>query len=56
MYISETKTFRDFKNPAALFWKQEDLVYGDWTAGVNGDGNFVKKGHIPVSEVSCWQP
>ena len=52
MYVSEQRNFRDFRNPDALFWKQMDLVYGEWTGGVNNDGMYEKKGQIPISQVS----
>ena len=53
MYISESETFNDFDNPNALFWLEEELIYGDWTGGPNGDGSYIKSGQIPISEV-CY--
>lgn len=29
-----------FRDPSALVWFQEGLVYGDWTGGPNGDGTY----------------
>ncbi|KAL5008258.1 hypothetical protein ScPMuIL_013839 [Solemya velum] len=49
-YISEDEEFSDFANKDALFWRHNGLVYGDWTAGVNGDGSFTKSGFIEASE------
>ena len=51
MYISEQEKFNDFDNPDALFWVEEELVYGDWTSGMNGDGSYEKKSVLPISEV-----
>ena len=51
VYISESEKFNDFDNTNALFWLEEELVYGDWIGGENGDGSFVKSGVIPLSEV-----
>jgi hypothetical protein len=50
VYITETPTFNDFNNKDALFWLEEELQYGDWLGGPNGDGTFEKNGQIPISE------
>lgn len=56
IYLSESETFTEFDNPSALFWLEEDLIYGDWTSGENGDGSYTKTATIPLSEVShCLQ-
>lgn len=52
VYLSEQEKFSDFDNPAALFWLEEELIYGDWTSGMNGDGSYEKKATLPISEVS----
>jgi hypothetical protein len=52
VYISEQEFFTDFDNKAALFWLEEDLVYGDWTGGMFGDGTHEKKGTLKLSAVS----
>ena len=54
MYISEQEFFTDFNNKDALFWLEEDIVYGDWTGGMNGDGTFEKKGQLTISEVCVF--
>jgi len=51
IYITEKETFKDFNNHNALFWNAEELDYGDWTGGINGDGIFSRSGQIPISEV-----
>ena len=51
VYLSETEEFSDFNNKAALIWLEEELVYGDWTSGINGDGTYGKDMQIPISEV-----
>uniref|UniRef100_A0AC11EMZ8 CLPTM1 regulator of GABA type A receptor forward trafficking n=1 Tax=Ovis aries TaxID=9940 RepID=A0AC11EMZ8_SHEEP len=40
VYISEHEHFTDFNATSALFWEQQDLVYGDWTSGENSDGCY----------------
>ncbi|XP_036284606.1 cleft lip and palate transmembrane protein 1 homolog [Pipistrellus kuhlii] len=40
VYISEHEHFTDFNVTSALFWEQQDLVYGDWTSGENSDGCY----------------
>uniref|UniRef100_A0A8C2RPA3 Cleft lip and palate transmembrane protein 1 n=1 Tax=Capra hircus TaxID=9925 RepID=A0A8C2RPA3_CAPHI len=36
----EHEHFTDFNATSALFWEQQDLVYGDWTSGENSDGCY----------------
>lgn len=50
VYISEDEIFSDFNNKNALFWLEEEMVYGDWQGGLLGDGTYEKKGTIPLSE------
>lgn len=50
VFISENPAFVDFNNPDALVWEKNGLVYGDWTAGLNGDGTFTKEIDITPSE------
>lgn len=51
VYLSEQEEFKDFNNKASLFWLEEELSYGDWTSGVNGDGTYEKKGSLNISQV-----
>ena len=51
VYVSEQEKFNDFANGDALIWLEEELVYGDWTSGVNGDGSYEKKTNLAISEV-----
>lgn len=51
VFISENPAFVDFNNADALVWEKNGLVYGDWTAGLNGDGTFTKEIEITPSEV-----
>ena len=53
VYVSEQEKFNDFANGDALIWLEEELVYGDWTSGVNGDGSYEKKTNLAISEV-CY--
>ncbi|XP_013401359.1 cleft lip and palate transmembrane protein 1 [Lingula anatina] len=50
VYLSEDETFKDFGNPKALFWLEEDLEYGDWTSGENKDGTYTKEARIKTPE------
>ena len=51
VYVSEQDYFTDFDNPSALFWLEEELVYGDWTSGENQDGSYVKTAQIEATQV-----
>ncbi|XP_016124036.1 cleft lip and palate transmembrane protein 1 homolog [Sinocyclocheilus grahami] len=50
VYISENEIFTDFNNTEALFWYQQDLVYGDWTTGESGDGCHEHYQELDLSE------
>ena len=56
VYISEQEDFKDFLNPDALFWLEEEIVYGDWTGGFAGDGSYTHSGQYEVPEVSTYHP
>ncbi|KAK3914606.1 Cleft lip and palate transmembrane protein 1-like protein [Frankliniella fusca] len=49
VFISESKKFTDFDNHEALIWRKNNLVYGDWYSGPNGDGNYILKSQIRTS-------
>ena len=51
VYISESDRFTDFGNQSALFWKLENIEYGDWYGGVNKDGLFYQDGRIDLTPV-----
>ena len=40
VYLSEDPEFVNFNNSESLIWLKEDLIYGDWTSGPNGDGTY----------------
>lgn len=40
IWLSENFDEVDFKQRSNLLWLQEDLTYGDWTAGPQGDSTF----------------
>merc|ERR1719369_2520778 len=50
VYISEEQQFGDFHIPDALIWKQEGLIYGDWTHGPNKDSVFEFSTEISISD------
>lgn len=63
MYISEHEHFTDFNATSALFWEQQDLVYGDWTSGENSDGCYEHFAELDIPQVGtasgfrlhgCW--
>lgn len=51
MYLSENEVFSDFNRTEALFWFQQDLVYGDWTTGEAGDGCYEHYLELDTPEV-----
>ncbi|PIK34009.1 putative cleft lip and palate transmembrane protein 1-like [Apostichopus japonicus] len=50
VFISEEEFFSDFTNPDKLFWEYDNLEYGDWTSGPNGDGSVTYTDVIPATE------
>lgn len=50
VFLSEEEKFTKFNDPSALIWKQENLVYGDWIAGPEGDGTYSIDYKINTSE------
>lgn len=50
VYISEDAHDVDFNDPNSLIWLQEDLMYGDWYGGRNGDGIYTISTQIKASE------
>ncbi|KAK4296903.1 hypothetical protein Pmani_030639 [Petrolisthes manimaculis] len=49
VYRSESEIFHDFKDPESLVWIKEDLIYGDWNAGPEGDGMFLNAVSFPTT-------
>ena len=43
----------DFKQ-AHLFWLRENIQYGDWTGGVDGEGTHKVSGSFEISEVKFY--
>ena len=54
VYISEAETFTAFSDDSVLLWRLEDLVYGDWTGGQNGDGSYIKNALLQLSQVTFF--
>ncbi|KAK7086896.1 Cleft lip and palate transmembrane protein 1 like protein [Halocaridina rubra] len=50
VYISESEFFSEFGSSQALVWFKEDLMYGDWTSGPQGDGTYSHSVTFPASE------
>ncbi|XP_071439565.1 putative lipid scramblase CLPTM1 [Hetaerina americana] len=50
VYVSEDDVFKDFNNSESLVWTHQNLVYGDWTAGPDGDGIYTHTTTIKASE------
>ena len=48
VYLKESEQFSGYDSD--LFWLEEDLVYGDWTSGLNGDGSFEKRSTLQISD------
>ena len=51
VFINEQEKFTSFADKKSLFWLEEELSYGDWMSGANGDGSYEKKGQLSISEV-----
>lgn len=41
VYLSEAETFKNFSDPSALVWAENNLIYGDWSGGPYNDGTRV---------------
>lgn len=52
VYKSESELFHGFKDPGSLVWMKEDVVYGAWTVGPEGDGIFTNSINFPTTHVS----
>lgn len=52
LFVSESPLFVDFNDPNSLIWEKNGLVYGDWSAGMNGDGIFTNEVEIIPNEVN----
>lgn len=52
VFISENPSFVDFNDTNALIWEKNGLTYGDWNAGINGDGTFTSEVDFTPSDVS----
>lgn len=50
VYKAEFDHFNQFSDPKALVWFKEDIVYGDWIGGPNGDGTHTHTIVFPASE------
>ncbi|CAL8350100.1 unnamed protein product [Arctogadus glacialis] len=50
VYISPDEVFVDFNNTEALFWFHQDLVYGDWSTGEDGDGCYEHYREMDIPE------
>lgn len=50
VYISEDPSWVNFNDPSSLIWLQEDLMYGDWYGGRNGDGIYTVSTQIKASK------
>lgn len=51
VFLSENPAFVDFNDPKALVWEKNGLMYGDWNAGLDGDGSFTNEIEFTPSEV-----
>ncbi|KAI8035362.1 putative lipid scramblase CLPTM1 [Drosophila gunungcola] len=50
VWLSEHPDVVNFQQKANLLWLQEDLTYGDWTSGLNGDGIFTHSLKLKTSQ------
>jgi hypothetical protein len=54
VFLSENPLAADFNDRNSLIWEKVGLTYGDWNAGINGDGSFSNEIEFTPSEV-CTQ-
>lgn len=50
VFVNEEEVFTEFGNSDALFWRKDDLVFGDWTSGVDKDGVFSFSNEVNLSK------
>lgn len=43
VFLSENPSYVDYDPKYGLIWEQNGLVYGDWSAGIYGDGSYTKE-------------
>lgn len=48
IYLTENERHTDFK-PGNLFWVKENLIYGDWYSGIDGDGTYSFESDINIT-------
>ncbi|XP_055334476.1 putative lipid scramblase CLPTM1 [Paramacrobiotus metropolitanus] len=48
-YVSERPRFYKF-DEESLFWKENEILYGDYQSGVDGEGTFRKTGILEIPE------
>ena len=52
MFINEQEKFTEFNDTKYLHWKLENIEYGNWIDGVNGEGIFTHKSEIELTPVN----
>jgi hypothetical protein len=52
VYLNEADKFVEFNDEKYLVWKLENIEYGSWIDGLNGDGSFIKTAQIDLTPVS----
>ncbi|XP_017046272.1 cleft lip and palate transmembrane protein 1 [Drosophila ficusphila] len=50
VWLSEHPDVVNFQQKANLLWLQEDLTYGDWISGANGDGIYTHSLKLKTSQ------
>lgn len=50
VYISEDFDKVNFTNPESLIWYKQNLIYGDWSSGIDRDGIYKHHTSIQASE------
>ena len=54
VFLSENPLSADFNDRNSLIWEKVGLTYGDWNAGIDGDGTFTHEIEFTPSEVSLY--
>lgn len=49
IYLTENEKHLDFKDDN-LFWMKENLIYGDWYSGIEGDGTYTYENDVNITD------
>ncbi|XP_027193731.2 putative lipid scramblase CLPTM1 [Dermatophagoides pteronyssinus] len=50
LYINEDRYGPDFDDSSQLVWFKSDIIYGDWTGGPTGNGEYFEEVNVKLSK------